>query len=117
MKRKLVISLISFLMCLTIGSFGQDRRDRDRFPRRGACFFKDADFNGDFFCMRDDESLDKMPHGFNDKISSIRIFGGATVVVFGDNDFHGKKMEFHKNVRNLSRIRNTNDMISSVRIR
>jgi len=43
-----------------------------RVPRNGACFFMDADYRGDGFCMNAGESQQQVPDRFNDRISSIR---------------------------------------------
>ena len=59
-------------------------------PREGACFYEDADYRGDFFCVRAGESLDSLPSGVNDRISSIRIFGRAEVTVYRDDGLRGR---------------------------
>jgi len=81
----------------TSGVFGdRDRhgdrdRDRDRhgawdagrlpvwgaeaIPREGACFYEDRDFQGRSFCVPRGAAYTSLPEGFNDKISSIRVFG------------------------------------------
>lgn len=117
--RNRVIFSFCLLVCLTIISFGQVGRDRDRnrFPRRGACFYVDADYRGEFFCLQAGEGRREMPPGFNDRISSVRIFGGASVAVFRDHNFRGAKMELRRDVRDLSRARGANDRISSIRVR
>ncbi len=116
-RRKIVACLAVLLLCVAMGSFGQSRRGYEQFPRRGACFFKDNDFHGDFFCVRDGEGLEHMPPGFNDRISSIRLFGGVRVRTFKDSNFRGKRLEFRRSVRDLAHLRNTNDTISSVQVR
>jgi hypothetical protein len=57
-----------------------------------------------------------MPSGFNDKISSIRVFGNATVSVFKDHNFQGQKVQIHRNAEDLSRVPGANDKISSLRV-
>lgn len=124
-KRGLLIFVLTFIFCLTATSFAQRSRDRyrdrdrdeDPFPRRGACFFVDNNFQGNYFCVRAGEGLEHMPTGFNDRISSIRIFGNARVSVFKDSKFRGRRLDFNRSIRDLVRIRNENDSISSIRVR
>jgi hypothetical protein len=89
---------------------------RDRFPRDGVCFFKDPNFNGEYFCAASGDSLSSVPDGMNDKISSIRLFGRADVTVFQDVRFSGRSVRFGGDVRNLKE-EGWNDRISSLRVR
>jgi hypothetical protein len=134
--------ILSVLMCaafLTASLLAQDRRhDRDEwtydpngnytwdqswnrrgFPGSGACFFKDYNFQGDRFCIRRGERLPHLPGNFGDHISSIRLFGGASVAMFNDRDFRGGSAELHRSVNDLHKRRfrdghTWNDRISSV---
>ena len=36
---------------------------REGVPRDGVCFYKDPNFNGDYFCARSGESLTSVPKG------------------------------------------------------
>jgi hypothetical protein len=92
------------------------RWGREKTPGDGVCFYEDADYRGDYFCVRAGESLDSVPPGTNDRISSIRIFGRAEVTVFKDRRFEGSSARFDDDVRNLRNER-WNDRISSVRVR
>jgi hypothetical protein len=91
-------------------------------PRQGACFFRDTNFRGDYFCMARGESFRALPPGFNDRISSVRVFGGTRVFVFQDNDFRGAGARFHRDTTDLHdrRVRDSdrswNDRVSSVRV-
>jgi Peptidase inhibitor family I36 len=84
-------------------------------PRDGACFYQDADYRGEYFCVGTGDSLNSMPVGMNDRISSIRTFGGARVTVFKDVRFGGSSTRFNGDVRNLQR-EGWNDRISSLRV-
>ncbi len=86
-----------------------------RQPRNGACFYVDANFRGDFFCMEVGDSQRELPGEFNDRISSIRVFGRAQVTVYEDNGFHGSKRTYSRNVSNLAG--DFNDTISSIEVR
>ncbi|HYG98399.1 MAG TPA: peptidase inhibitor family I36 protein [Terriglobales bacterium] len=92
-------------------------------PRQGACFFRDSNWRGDYFCMARGQSLSSMPPGFNDRISSVRLFGGARVFVFQDSNFRGREGRFRRDIADLhdrrlrdDRDRNWNDRISSIQV-
>jgi hypothetical protein len=92
-------------------------------PRQGACFFRDTSFQGDYFCMARGESFRALPSGFNDRISSIRVFRGTRVSVFQDNDFRGASETFARSQNDLRSVRKRDDRsrmwtdrISSVRV-
>ena len=89
---------------------------RDDFPRDGVCFFKDADFRGDYFCVRTGDSYSTLPRGMNDEISSIRVFGRAEVTVFKDVRFEGRSLHFVRDIRDL-KDEGWNDTVSSVDVR
>jgi hypothetical protein len=93
----------------------QPRWGQGDLPRAGACFYQDANFHGQYFCVRPGENLDRVPGGINDKITSIRVFGNTEVVVFKDVRFRGPSARFATDVRNLQR-EGWNDLISSLRI-
>ena len=100
---------------------GDGRESRQDFPRVGACFYADEDYRGEYFCMKDGERAPVVPPGFNDRISSIRVFGGARVRVFGDGNFGGSNLAIDHDARNLREIpladapfKNWNDRISSI---
>jgi peptidase inhibitor family I36 len=88
------------------------REDR---PREGACFYKDVDFRGDYFCVARGASYQTVPPGFNDEISSIRIMGAGGVIITSDVDFRGKTTRLTSDVRDLRRGL-WNDRISSLRV-
>src|SRR5262245_23927291 len=85
-------------------------------PRSGACFYKDKDFNGDYFCARSGESIREMSDGMNNKISSIRMFGGVEVLIYQDSKFEGRSGRYNYDVRDLKR-EGWNNLISSFRVR
>ena len=84
-------------------------------PRDGACFYRDAGFRGDYFCVRAGEDLPWIPAGLNDEISSIRTFGRAEVTVYQDRRFSGRSERFGRDVFNL-RNEGWNDRLSSLRV-
>jgi hypothetical protein len=94
------------------GDFGNDRRGFE--PRNGACFYVDSDFRGQSFCLNAGEEDRNVGRRFNDRISSIRIFGRARVIIYSNEGFRGPGREFNRDVRNLQGM---NDQITSVRVR
>ena len=89
----------------------------------GACFYKDTNFRGDYFCLRRGETRDQLSE-YGDKISSIRTFGDASAMVFDDRNFSGARDPIKGLASDLRNFRVTqkpdhtwNDRISSVRVR
>jgi len=89
---------------------------REPTPRSGACFYREPNFRGDYFCVAAGEAVRDMPNGMNDKVSSIQIFGRAEVTVFQDRSFEGRAIRFDYDVPDLRR-EGWNDLISSFRVR
>src|SRR5262245_45026561 len=100
MRLRKVLCLSLLALAVSSPAIAQ-RWGRERFPRDGVCFFRDPNFNGDYFCVRAGDELNRMPEGMNDQISSIRIFGRAEVVVFKDVRFEGRSARFDNDIRNL----------------
>lgn len=116
MNRRIVVAaLMGMALAFPSITAAQYSWGRPKEPSSGACFYKDPDFGGDYFCVRDGESERDMPHGMNDKISSIRMFGNASVTVFQDARFEGRSSRFDYDVPNLKR-EGWNDLISSFRV-
>ncbi|HTR67745.1 MAG TPA: DUF3011 domain-containing protein [Terriglobales bacterium] len=74
-----------------------------RWQSGGACFYKDRDFGGSFFCMRRGEQRESLA-GYGDDISSIRAFGGARVTVFDDRNFSGARQTLGGDVPDLRQL-------------
>jgi hypothetical protein len=92
-------------------------------PRAGACFYKEAGFSGQYFCLRAGDRWPTMPPGFNDRISSVRVFGGALVQIFENGNFDGRRLRVDHDVDTLARYRlpgdqskSWNDRISSIAV-
>src|SRR5262245_5188433 len=114
--RRLILLVAWFAVLAASSTASAQQWGRDRFPRDGVCFFKDPNFNGEYFCASSGDSLSSVPDGMNDKISSIRVFGRADVTVFQDVRFSGRSVRFGGDVRNL-KDEGWNDRISSMRVR
>jgi peptidase inhibitor family I36 len=91
------------------------RWGRDRIPGTGACFYEDADFKGDYFCVASGGEVAALSEDTNDKISSIRVLGGVEVTVFSDVRFSGNSTRYAGEVRDLA-ADGWDDKISSLRV-
>ena len=97
-------------------SVSAQRWGHDRMPPVGVCFFKDADFHGDYFCVAGDGELAALSEDANDKINSIKVIGGAEVTVFRDARFAGTSTRFAGDVRDL-KTEGWAEKISSLRVK
>ena len=86
---------------------------RSEMPREGACFYEDADYRGQYFCAPRGATYTALPRGFNDKISSVRVFG-SEVRIFQDQNFRGRSIEIRNDTPNLRG--NWRDNVSSMRV-
>ena len=82
-------------------------------PREGACFYEDANFRGQYFCVPRGATFTALPRGFNDRISSVRVFG-AEVRIFQDRNFRGRSRELRGDTPNLRG--DWKDDVSSIRV-
>jgi hypothetical protein len=92
-----------------------NRWGRPATPASGACFYENVNFAGQYFCSTQGESIEMVPEGSNDRISSIRLFGNAEIVVYRDRDFAGASQVFDVSEPDL-RESGWNDTISSYQI-
>lgn len=98
------------------GGWRSDRApvwSRSPVTQEGACFYENADFRGQSFCVPRGGTYASLPSGFNDRISSIRVFDG-TVVLFKDSNFRGRSEQIRSDVANLPG--NWKDKVSSIRV-
>jgi len=116
MKRALGFAYLALIVLglIHILSPRLEAQNNSNQPRDGACFYMDSDYRGDSFCMNAGEDLRNLEARFNDKISSIRFFGRARVVVHEDESFRGDSRTFTGDVSNLG---NLNDRITSIEVR
>jgi hypothetical protein len=103
-------------------------RDRGRGPR--VIVYQDAEYRGDSLVLYPGDSLENLSgltfeNGgrLNDRISSIRVEGGAELYVHADARFRGAVMRVTENTRDLtgrllpgSGSTSWNDRISSLRV-
>ena len=113
---------VAFLACgafsvlVAAEAAAQPRWGRPQTPRNGACFYRDVNYEGEYFCVGAGEDLPSIPRGLNDEISSIRTFGSVEITVYRDDRFNGRSTRFDRNVRNL-KDEGWNDRLSSARVR
>jgi hypothetical protein len=124
MKSRFARVTVLLLLCVaSLPAFAQYQWGRPHTPQSGACFYRDGGFRGDYFCLKDGERWPSMPPGFNDVISSIRVFGGARLRIFADDNFNGISALIDRDVIDLGRFRipedpgrSWNDRISSIAV-
>jgi hypothetical protein len=122
MKLRFVMSAF-LLLAATLPAVAQYQWGRPRPPQAGACFYEDGNFQGQYFCLQAGQNWAAMPRGFNDRISSIRLFGGVQVRVYNDSNFNGISTRINHSVDDLTRMRvpgdenkSWNDRISSLSV-
>ncbi len=94
---------------------GQPQWGRPTAPRSGACFYRNPNFRGPYFCANSGENIAFMSRGMNDRISSIRTFGVTEVTIFQDVRYAGRWARVGGDVRDLRR-EGWNDRLSSLRV-
>jgi hypothetical protein len=90
-------------------------------PKSGACFYKNVNFTGEYFCRERGANIPQVP--LDDEISSIQVFGRASVTIYKDPNFSGPAATTRESVGNLRQWRmpnnpnlNWDNRISSARI-
>lgn len=83
-------------------------------PSNGACFYTDADYRGNRFCMEAGERKEHVPDGYNDRISSVRLYGRARVTLYQDSNFRGSRQAVTADAPGLGGF---NDRTSSIEVR
>ena len=83
-------------------------------PRNGACFYNDADYRGESFCLSAGESQRRVENRFNDAISSIQVFGRVRVIIHEHESFGGASRTLTGDVPHLGDF---NDKITSIEVR
>jgi hypothetical protein len=89
-------------------------------PRDGACFFRDPNFQGDYFCQARGQQ-DGGRIQLNNDISSIQVNGHVTVTFFDQPNFTGNQGQTRHSISDLKNFRLSNghtwnNRISSVAV-
>lgn len=99
-----------------------DRRDRDdrdnRVSRDRICVYEGVNYQGRSQCWDagEEEANLNRTNGWNDAISSIRVFGRTSVDVYRDGQFRGPRLHITSDIPNLERM-NWGSQISSFQVR
>jgi hypothetical protein len=100
---------------------GRDPRYGDQYgwgngnePRNGACFYTDSDYRGERFCLDSNERVSSVGGHYNDRISSIRIFGRARVTVYKHTNYGGSHRTYTHDAPHLGDL---NDEITAIEMR
>ena len=78
-----------------------------------ACFYNKPHYDGRSFCQAVGR-LNTLPKQFNNKITSIRVFGRASVRICGKRFMEGRCRMIHSNTPHLGPVMNEN--VSSLRV-
>lgn len=104
------------------------RDDRDSRYRRPdtenvICVYSEPQYRGEYDCFAPDEDTSDLARrgGWNDRITSIRVFGNARGTAFLDVRFRGEQIAIDRDIPDLRQMRlrdgrNWNKQISSIEI-
>ncbi|MEI5906418.1 beta/gamma crystallin-related protein [Bacillus spongiae] len=119
MKKKGILNLfLAFSMVLSLGGFTQAEAAEpglEGAPLPGVYLYEDYDFEGDVlhFLSPGEYNLDD-DYDFNDVLSSLRIVGDYSVVLYEDNDWTNTRSYFDSSVVDISDYAIDNDNASSI---
>jgi hypothetical protein len=85
-------------------------------PQNGACFYESSYYQGPSFCVEAGANPVDVPAEANDRISSVRILGSASVTVYDQLRSSGDSRYFTTSVQDLQ-SEGFGDRISSVEVR
>ncbi|MBK5257185.1 MAG: DUF4214 domain-containing protein [Vicinamibacteria bacterium] len=114
-RRVSVAQFLGVMTLLAAPVMAQPRWGRPVLPREGACFYRDTNFRGEYFCASTGEEISVVPARMNEEIASIRTFGSAEVTVFENGRFKGRSERFDGDVRDLQ-SEGWDDRLSSLRV-
>ncbi|MCB5308697.1 peptidase inhibitor family I36 protein [Yersinia massiliensis] len=110
MKNKCL--LLFFLMLMVLSS-------KVLAERNEICFYADSNYTGESICAAEGNEVKSIMKNWNDRISSISVPKGMTVLIYEGNNFSGRSMTLKSNIDFLSHpdLRYFNDIISSFKIK
>jgi len=115
MCNRTIFALIASGTLLAVPASAAQRWGRGPVPDAGACFYQQPNYQGRYFCAREGEDMSAIPNGLNDRIRSIRVFGGGHVIVYSDDRYGGSERWIDYNVPDL-RSDGWENRISSMRL-
>jgi hypothetical protein len=107
--------LMGAAMLATVSTASAQRWGREATPRAGVCFYEDINFGGRYFCSPEGAATTSVPSGMNDRISSVRLFGGSAVTLFRDPNYRGDTRTVTSDIPDL-RGMGFNDRLSSYQV-
>jgi hypothetical protein len=112
--------LVSLGLALSANAAPQFGIGRDRGERDRVCVYKDIHYQGWEQCYNAGDEVNTLG-GRNNAVSSIRIYGRASVTVYSETNFRGQAAEFSSNVpdlglRSLAGGKTWSDHIQSLRV-
>jgi hypothetical protein len=105
MKPLLILALsIVVVLCAVhrVDAVVQFDRENDRGRGDQVCVYKDINYHGAEHCYRAGDEINNLGAQRN-SISSIRVYGRATITVYEKTDFRGHSAKFNSNVSDLGR--------------
>lgn len=115
MLNRTIFALLASGTVLATPALAAQRWGRGPVPDAGACFYQQPNYEGRYFCARTGDDIPVIPNGFNDRIRSIRVFGGGQVIVYSNGRYGGSERWIDYSVPNL-RYEGWDDRISSARL-
>ncbi|WP_186381663.1 peptidase inhibitor family I36 protein, partial [Yersinia massiliensis] len=93
MKNKCL--LLFFLMLMVLSS-------KVLAERNEICFYADSNYTGESICAAEGNEVKSIMKNWNDRISSISVPKGMTVLIYEGNNFSGRSMTLKSNIDFLS---------------
>ena len=93
----------------------QPRWGQPATPESGACFYREPNFRGSYFCANSGENIELISRGMAGQIKSIRRFSDADVTIFQNSRYAGRWSRLGGDVLDL-RGEGWNDRLSSIRV-
>jgi len=85
-------------------------------PDAQVCFYEDANFSGQSFCMSEGQTINNLNGPWNDRISSMRIYGNLEVSLYADSEYRSPMGTFTRDEYNFANGIG-NDAVSSIVVR
>jgi|SRR5688572_5228884 len=87
-------------------------RDDRRGNRNNVCIYEEVNFRGRYECFDSGDEIADFGRGsgWNDRISSIRVYGVARVTLYRDINFRGDRVTVDRDIPDLRRVRMTSSL-------